>query len=276
MRREEFGKLDLSQIMPFWIEVNKIRSALDQTDQFHSMQPASTITARRVDEDGTAGRRPYFAARGLLAVALDHHDALPCLLDSPLGLTPFVPWTLLRSVFETSVWAIWILEPRASKLRRIRGLRREWLDHQEHRSYQVAGLTGSPRALLRAEKQAYEDTTNLYLAEVDGLGLDVDKFQKWSFNMVDELKQLATIKSWSTGQAHMLEVVWRGMSGHAHGYAYAAQSTSEVQRQSSVPGGIETMMTVDGEFFASHAITVSSLLRSAMQLYISRSTEPAV
>lgn len=88
----------------------------------------------RIDERQTAGRRVYMGAQRCLSSAWDNHDALLALLRHH-GATQFAPWNLLRPTFEASFYALWLLDPDDSLERRRRGLRFEWLDELEHRTY---------------------------------------------------------------------------------------------------------------------------------------------
>jgi len=61
------------------------------------------------------------------------------------------------------------------------------------------------------------------------------------------------------------------MSGHAHGFSWAVQASSKVERSTKIPGGEAVMITIGDEGFEAHAILIAMLLTTAIQLYSQRS-----
>jgi len=92
------------------------------------------LTARKIDQAQPAGHRGYMLANAHIGSGLEHIATLRHLFVE-YGVTPRVPWTLLRSVYEAGFWSTWILEPRDGAARRLRGLRAEVRGMRERREF---------------------------------------------------------------------------------------------------------------------------------------------
>ncbi len=95
-------------------------------------------------------------------------------------------------------------------------------------------------------------------------------------NLIAELAELATVRTalGVDARAPRLEALWRGMSGHAHGYSYTAQVDPDVRWSTSRTGGAQPPLTFDPDVFTAHATVTRVLLLSAIGLYVERSRHP--
>jgi PAS domain-containing protein len=135
---------------------------------WHSMQ----FTARFLDEAQPAGPRTYIGVVRLLNIAIDNQEAFQSLITTR-GVTHWSHWNLLRSVFEASFCAIWVLDPNDSRERRRRGLRLEILDSKEQRNW-IDSLkhVGVDEEASDANTQWQAGATRVYKSEADALGLN--------------------------------------------------------------------------------------------------------
>lgn len=264
---EQFGDLNLGRVTPLWGLINETEPLVSQADRFVAASPTS-LTARRFDEAQPAGGRTYVASRALILTALDNNRALLNLLSH--GITLSAPWTLLRSTFEASAWVHWILESDDGLERRKRGLRRACLDFREQRLWQDVYVNLSRSDAHDIMKRRAE-VTAIYQNEAKRIGITWDQANR-RINIGEELPKLAVVRSTLGSTAPLIVGFWRGMSGHAHGFGYAIQTSSTIERSVKVPGGHHITFTVDDDSFTSQAMMTGLLLLTAMQLYIQRST----
>ena len=61
--------------------------------------------------------------------------------------------------------------------------------------------------------------------------------------------------------------IWRQMSGHAHGYGWAVQSSSKVERSVKIPGGLAVTLTIGDDNFETIVMLVGLLLARAIDRY---------
>src|SRR5215217_8732971 len=119
--------VDLDNLPTYWRKVAELDEQAHQAMQsWHSMN----FTARFFDEGQPAGPRTYIGVARLLNIAIDNQEAFQSLIQTR-GVTHWSQWSLLRSVFEASFYALWTLDPREGRERRKRGLRLEVLDSKE-------------------------------------------------------------------------------------------------------------------------------------------------
>lgn len=269
MNRERFGLVDLSRAANAWDTSEQLAERLDQADKFHQSNNGGASTPRLVDARQAAGQRPYICAMQAIGVALDHQRALRSLVE--IGISVHAPWTLLRPVYEAPVWALWMLEPVDSSTRRLRGLRREVLDHEESRKFENAFEV--PPEYRKQRRALYEASAASYEQDCDALGVTWEQVKRQPLNMIDEIKKLDAIKRQFDGNVGLAEGLWRALSGHVHGYSYAVQLSSVVERASDVPGGSSRTVTLNEGMFTNIALIATGLLNAAMLLYYERSTQ---
>ena len=271
MASEQFGTLDLTRINRVWSAIEQLQPALERADAFNA-RPGATFTARRFDEAQAAGQRTYILCGQLLASALDHHFALRDLLLGEHGLTPFAPWTLMRSVFEASVLVHWILEPTSGLERRRRGLRRTCVDLKERKNWMDAAVEGSEVEAAKAAKR-HAEVTRIYQAEAADLGIPWSQVHQ-TMKMTEELPRLDVVRALFEDQASFSVVIWRWLSGHAHGFGYATVASSTVERSVKIPGGQAVVVTVGDESFTAISMMTAMMLLKAIALYVERSERP--
>ncbi len=88
--------------------IERAFARLDEADRFTAAH-GQVVTARLIDQSQPGGHRTYIAARQLITIAMDHHRALLAVMSQ--SASPCAAWTLLRSVFESSALATWVLDP---------------------------------------------------------------------------------------------------------------------------------------------------------------------
>src|SRR5829696_4861019 len=109
--------VDLDNLRSYWQIVSELDEQADRAMQsWHSMD----FTPRFLDEGQPAGHRTYIGVTRLLNIAIDNQEAFQSLLEKR-GVTHWAQWSLLRSVFEASFYALWTLDPREGRERRKRG-----------------------------------------------------------------------------------------------------------------------------------------------------------
>ena len=112
-------------------------------------------------------------------------------------------------------------------------------------------------------------------AEAEELGLSWQQ-ATGNVNLIAELAELAAVRNalGDAAQAPRLATLWRGMSGHAHGYSYTARVDLDVRWSMSLTDGAQPPLTLDPDVFTAHATVTRVLLLSAIGLYVERSRHP--
>lgn len=225
---------------------------------------------RFIDEQQTAGHRVYIGAASHLDNAREHLDLLRHLLTQ-VGPTPRVPWTLMRSVFESSFWANWLLEPQTSFERRWRALRLEVSGHKERRNFYADYYKAYPE---EAERTAAHNLTHekVYRSEIEAMGKTWgDANQK--INVHRELAELRVVKDLPLTLESQAVASWRALSGMQHGHAYALMHLSDVVDGPVILGGRTGTVTI-GDAPLQIVGTISHiLLVSGLATFIKRSSE---
>lgn len=263
---------DLRQLTVGWEGIERAFARLDEADRFTAAH-GQVVTARLVDQSQPGGHRTYIVVRQLITIAMDHHRALLAVVAR--SASPCAAWTLLRAVFESSALATWVLDPADSLERRRRAQRRTCLDFQQQRNYQAAlrrTMTAAEAAASVAEEVRVAKELR---AEAEDLGLSWRQVTG-DVNLIAELAELAVLRNalGDAARAPRLEALWRGMSGHAHGYSYTARVDLDVRWSMSLTGGAQQPLTLDPDVFTAHATVTRVLLLSAIQLYVERSRRP--
>ena len=263
---------DLRQLMIGWEGMERAFAGLGGADRFTAAHN-QVMTARLADQSQPGGHHTYIVARQLITIAMDHHRALLAVMSQ--SASPCAAWTLLRSVFESSALASWVLDPTDGLERRRRAQRRTCLDFQQQRNYQAAlRLTmTAPEAASVAEEVRVAKQLR---AEAEELGLSWRQ-ATGDVNLIAELAELTAVRNalgTDAAQAPRLAALWRGMSGHARGYSYTARVDLDVRWSMSLTGGAQPPATLDPEVFTAHGNVTGMLLLSAIQLYVQRSRRP--
>lgn len=258
-------EMNLGNLPMVWSAVDRLNQDVEQLHRQHPTW-SQELTARFIDENQTAGRRTYINAARHLQVAYDNHLALIALLRHH-GATHWAPWNLMRPIFETSFYALWILDPSDSRERRRRGLRVELNDAQEKKkwveSLAAAGVGDDALAPLRKRR---EEVTKIYRAESDELGL------RWqasrAINLVDEIPKLRSlVDTFDKEGAALFVSTWRRLSGFQHAMSYALQAGAEVGPAIKIPGGEVIHFTINDEDFVSTAQQTHAMHVTALNLY---------
>lgn len=135
-------------------------------------QPATSLAARQVDRAQAAGHRPYISAYRLLTTAWENHQAFLGHIEA-MGFGPHAPFNLIRPVLESSLWAIWLLDPAQSSERRRRGLHFEVLDHKAEVAYlNELGHMSDGREFRDKAARRQATAGSSYRKDADAMGLD--------------------------------------------------------------------------------------------------------
>lgn len=262
------GDLDLGELPELWRRL----------DEFAKLHAAVTtgwaaydgLTARAVDERLPAGHRVHMGSERYLSIAMEHHYVLLFLLEN-YGATPYVPWGLLRSTFESAFYAAWLLEPLDSRTRRRRALRLEWWDEHEHRAHNKL-LTEAPlddsddvRAATAQYRSRVKEHDQIFSKEAAELGL---RFPPPKISVTDELKALNVGAEFSDGLP--LRLTWASLSGMLHGRGSTLLRNSSRTNERAVRGGYEAVVTIDDASFEREAAITCRLHYYALFLSVRR------
>jgi hypothetical protein len=271
------GEMNLGELPRRWQMLERLYRTV--RDQLAARDP-QILHDRMIDERQTAGRRPYMGAQRCLSGAWDNHAALLALLQHH-GATQFAPWNLLRPTFEASFYALWLLDPDDSLERRRRGLKFEWLDELEHRTY-YSDLAAMERFVNREDRPELEadrlrqqeirdqhDRTYRREAEELGLAWPLPK----GINVLDELGKLKHAHL-VDGTDLVLRSTWRTLSGMQHGRGSTMLRGSDRANEVPIEGGVHALLSINDDAFVATATVVNGLHQQAILLFRDRSVPP--
>lgn len=264
--------MDLGNLPDYWASLAREFRALKSLP---SLSGARLLSARAFDESKPAGPRTYMEAQRYLGVARDNHEALLALLEHR-GATLWAPWSLLRPVFESSFFALWILDPETGIERRRRGLRCEVLDCYQQRAHRAAfkKLPQLRHLIEEAERQQESGSLAVYRAEAAALGVDFDRVVRQSVNIVDQLPKLSFLKGQADFAAFLVGT-WRLLSGFEHGLGWAVLRGTDRGAATEVPGGMGMVLSIKDEEFVLAYKTTYALLANACRTFRTRHLEPS-
>lgn len=266
---------DLQHMTADWTAIENAFAGIEEADRFAGT-PNQPITSRQVDESQPGGHQVYVVAHQLITIAMDHHHALLALISQPASAV--APWTLMRAVFEASARANWILDPTETAERKRHAWHRTCNDFRQQQNYQAALRRIMPPAEAASSLADETKAKVAFQNMAASVGLPWED-TKWDIKLIDELAKLGVVRRALGADAHVarLEAMWRSMSGHAHGYSYAARANSNVRWFTKIDGGSgEFLLTIDPDAFTIQAKATAMLLLSAMQLYVQRSMRPLI
>lgn len=152
--------------------------------------PRTNLAPRQIDLAQTAGHRIYIQSHALLGFAYEHHQAFLAHINT-VGFGPRAPFNLLHPVLESSLWALWLLDPHDSATRRKRALQYEIHDFKAEMAYldELGKRSGGlPMREAAAERQAHAGKS--YREEAAQLGLDYAALSKANMNLTDEIPKM--------------------------------------------------------------------------------------
>lgn len=264
--------VNLENLQSYWQRVAQVDDQAHQAMQsWHSMN----FTARFFDESQPAGHRTHIGVSRMLNIAIDNQEAFQSLITTR-GVTHWSQWSLLRSVFEASFYALWTLDPTEGRERRKRGLRQEVLDARAQRAWikSLAEL-GLDRDAVTALEERDAKATRVYSQEAQKLGLDWGLANQ-RVDIVSELPKLSYTRDRISDDINKAFVsVWRRLSGLQHGLSYALLAGVDKGRSIPIPGGESVFMTTNDQGLVNTCKLVSALHVSALELAIQRNSSPA-
>jgi hypothetical protein len=265
--------MDLELLPKYWEQIDKL---LEQVYSLPDRDP-NDLTARAFDESQVAGSRVYIEAERYLNVAIDNHEALMTLLKHH-GVTLWAPWSLLRPIFESSFYAVWLLEPDDGRTRRLRALRCEIRDAIEQRNHQQIFLA-FPEVKLALQDQWRRSeqeggATWTYRQEAKHLQISWEDAKR-PINVFDEVRRLNVGGDPTNREVGIfLQAVWRTLSGFEHGLGWALIGNSEREMVAKTPGGVDMKLTLDDQAFVNTCKSTYLLFITGLQLFLRRWHKP--
>lgn len=238
--------------------------------------PRTNLAPRQIDHAQPAGHRVYIQSHALLGFAHEHHQAFLAHVDR-VGFGPRAPFNLLRPVLESSLWALWLLDPDDSATRRQRALHYEILDFKAEIAYLNELGKRSDSLQIReaiAERQAHAGKS--YRDEAARMGLDYAALSKAKINLTDEIpKMKRLLDRHDKDTARLIVAEWRRLSGYQHGKVWSVALGSDQTFVSKIPGG-QTVHLVASDSSISLATGLTALVfMEALGLYIDRCENPS-
>lgn len=237
--------------------------------------PRTNLAPRQIDLAQTAGHRIYIQSHALLGFAYEHHQAFLAHINT-VGFGPRAPFNLLRPVLESSLWALWLLDPHDSATRRKRALQYEIHDFKAEMAYldELGKRSGGlPMREAAAERQAHAGKS--YREETAQLGLDYAALSKANMNLTDEIpKMQRLLDRHDKDTARLIVAEWRRLSGYQHGKTWSVALGSDQTFLAKIPGG-QTVHLVASDSSISIATGLTALVfMEALILHIDRCENP--
>lgn len=251
-----------------------VRGARERVEQVGGdFKPTSVLTARTMDVRQAAGHRVYIGADRLIGVAYENFTMFDRLIHE-VGFTPHAPYSLLRPVLESSVWAAWLLDPKHSPVRRQRAL---WLDVQDFKNELAyfkeleASEIGQEARTLRSDRG--EAVWPVFESEAAEMRLNFPQLKGKRVPTTEVLSGLECLRAdWGSELAAVIAAEWRKQSGFQHGKAWSTVRSSNVTREVKIDGGRHITITPDDTSATiAYQVAVFPFI-SACNLYVRRTT----
>lgn len=236
-------------------------------------KPTSVLTARTIDVRQAAGHRVYIGADRLIGVAYENFVMFDRLIHG-VGFTPHAPYSLLRPVLESSVWAAWLLDPKHSAVRRQRAL---WLDVQDFRNELAYFKELEASEIAEEARQIHSDRVAavwpVFENEATEMRLNFNDLKRKKVATTEVLRDLSCLRTdWGPELAAVIAAEWRKQSGFQHGKAWSTVRSSNITREVKIDGGRHITITPDDTSATiAYQIAVFPLI-SACNLYVRRTT----
>lgn len=266
--------LDLRTVPNGWAHVDQLRR---RAWEIAGASPdSSSSNEASADAALPGGHRLHHAVPSYLMDALDCHDALPKLLDT-YGASRMAMWALLRAQFESSFYALWLLDPPEGEKRVARAVQGEWLDSilvaKGDADLLTPAVLDRHDAETRSEIQADLDRRRAakaaaeldYRQELQSLGCRVVDEPR-EVNVVDGLISLQIAKD--RARRAGLITTWRLLASRQHGNVGSLVRLSDGEVLEEVPGGQRIMLRPSGPHFRFIASTASYLTGAALRRFI--------
>jgi len=269
-RAKAGGVLELGDLSTTWRKLDRV---FEIARQVSSARDSRLFDGRGMDESRPGGHRLYALAERYLDAAQDCHEALPRLLQAH-GATQTAMWCLVRGQFEASFYALWLLSPRDSATRVLRGIQLEWLDDASTRRYArevlLDGLTPIDDELRKAELERHErldrEHAAVFAAECEALGSKMSR--PLTVNLIEELGGLDSRVI--PGQRVLLRHTWRTLAGLQHGNTGALLRVSSKRKEGEGIGSVVLHLEPDDAAFQTLASTTAWLTVNALLSYMDK------
>lgn len=241
-----------------------------------SGSPETNLTPRQIDLAQPAGHRVYIQSHALLGFAYEHHQAFLSHIDK-VGFSPRAPFNLLRPVLESSLWALWLLDPDDSATRRQRALQYEIQDFKAEVLYlEELGKRSDSQKVRQAIAQREAHAGKSYREEAARMGLDYAALRKAKMSLTDEIPRMNRLLArHDKDTARLVVAEWRRLSGYQHGKTWSVCLGSDQTFLFKIPGG-QTVHLVASDSSISLATSLTSLVfMEALKLYIDRCENPS-
>ncbi|WP_313315395.1 hypothetical protein [Corynebacterium variabile] len=237
--------------------------------------PRTNLAPRQIDLSQTAGHRVYIQSHTLLGFAYEHHQAFLAHINT-VGFGPRAPFNLLRPVLESSLWALWLLDPQDSATRRQRALQYEIHDFKAEMAYfeELGKRSGGlPMRKATADRQARARKS--YREEAEQMGLDYAALSRARMNLTDEIPKMQhLVHRHGKDTARLIVAEWRRLSGYQHGKTWPVALGSDQTFVAQIPGG-QTVHLIASDSSISLATGLTALVFiEALSLYIDRCENP--
>lgn len=241
-----------------------------------SGSPRTNLAPRQIDLTQPAGHRVYIQSHALLGNAYEHHHAFLAHIEK-VGFGPRAPFNLLRPVLESSLWALWLLDPQDSATRRRRALQYEIHDFKAEMAYLDELGKRSESLPIReaiAERQAHAGKA--YRDEAARMGLGYAALNKAKINLTDEIPKIRRlVDRHGKDTARLVVAEWRRLSGYQHGKVWSVALGSDQTFLAKIPGG-QAVHLVASDSSISLATGLTALVfMEALTFYIDRCESPA-
>lgn len=266
---KNMGAMDFGDLPRQWRRLDLIRA---EVQKVVGERLADSFDPRQIDEGRLGGHRLYGTVEKYLAIADDCHKALPLLLSAH-GATNAAMWALLRSQFESSFYALWLLSPRESRERVLRGIRVHWLDDRLSNTYATEllkdpvatkGDEQSRASGLKYHERLQKEHAATYEAESQANGA------RWKrppdVNMVLELTKLEDFGQ--PGAGAELRAAWRTLAGLQHGNSCAQLRVSDMEFSGTSQTGVrEAIVSPNDSSFQYLGGVTATLTKVALARY---------
>lgn len=268
---ERAGNLDLGELPSRWRKLDYFTTFV--RNEVAQRKPQS-IDPRAVDEALQGGHRLYPQVELHLSAAWDCHVALPKLLEAH-GATNTATWSLMRTQFEASFRALWLLAPSQSRDRVLRAIRIAWVDDKAARTYTQEilndPLLDMPMTEVAAEQaksaQMTKEHEKTFNDEVEHLTGHRWKRAPQDINMIDELTKLD--ERLGGGRYRILfRHTWRTLAGLQHADTSALLRASDTAHAERMGKTTRMLITPSDQHFQTLGLSTSLLTQQALARYL--------
>lgn len=203
-----------------------------------------------------------------LMVAFGSLQSLEQMIVNEQGTTieiiahPYGPYALVRNAIDAAAQALWLVEPKNSKLRIKRRIEAQLKDI--HLSKQFKTAIGEPSTKIDTWAKRYTERMKEVAEESS---LDTVAFNGWKQPVMTEM--LSKLQHWDKNAVLTWLAAWQLCSGHAHGKQWATFTSHEL---TEVPGtadevGATFHVTLSYKSLAGVILSTQRLIQATCEQY---------